>query len=380
MNDGPLTGLVLTGGGSRGAYQAGAIQAICDICSEIDIPRPFDILTATSAGAINIAYLASRAETPDEAARGLVKVWENLHTDNIFNVGISSLSSLSAKWIFKLLAGGIFDRFSAGSSARGLLDTEPLWNLINDSAKFAKIHENIEQGILHSMAVTAVNYSSGASCTFFEGASGVKPWIRAGRQSERTLLTPEHILASSAIPILFPSVKIGARYFGDGSLRNHTPLSPSLQLGARRLIVIGVRRGMGADEEVPSYSLGRVISVLINSLMLDAIDLDYERLMRINETVGKLHYGAKTPLRKVDVMMIRPSEDIGEIAYQEADAMPKTLKYLVNGLGSKQDTQGLISNLLFEPPFAKRLIELGYEDTMRQKERLIEFYTAEWVA
>lgn len=376
MKQRPLTGLVLTGGGSRGAYQAGAIQAISDICKEIGEPKPFDIMTATSAGAINISYLASRAEDPCAAARGLVKIWENLHTDNIFNIGISSLARLSSKWVFKLLTGGIFERFSK-TATRGLLDTSPLWKLVNDSSKFATLHENIEKGILHSMAVTAVNYSSGASCTFYEGAPGVKPWIRAGRQSEKTVLTPAHIIASASIPILFPSVKIGAKYFGDGSLRNHTPLSPPLQLGASRLLVIGVRRGLGADEEVPSFSLGRVISVLINSLMLDAIDLDYERLMRINDTVGKLHYGAQTPLRKVDIAMIRPSEDIGRIAYEEADAMPKTIRYLVNGLGSPRDAQGLISNLLFEPPFAKRLIELGYEDAMRQKERIVEFYTAE---
>ena len=365
-------GLVLPGGGARGAYQAGVLKAVCQITNEIGIEVPFSILSGISVGAINVALLAAHADDLCAASSQLVSLWDSIKTKEVIRTDPISLGKIVLRWSLELSTGGIIKH----KKARSLLDNSPLSRLIDREVEFNKIQDNIDKGHLDGVVITAVNYTDGSSYNFYQTNEEIEPWVRTRRTAIQTKITKDHILASMALPIYFPPHKIGKSYFADGNLRNNTPLSPSIKLGAEKLLVIPVRRKSVAGEDDAFFepTLGRMISVLLNSMLLDAIDFDFERLSRINETLDQLKPGGETPLKKIDVCMIRPSEDIGKIAYEEAISMPRSLRYFIEGLGSAEEAEGLISILLFESSFTQRLIELGYKDAMNQKEEIINFY------
>ncbi|NQY75325.1 MAG: patatin-like phospholipase family protein [Candidatus Margulisbacteria bacterium] len=372
MSDSSQIGLVLTGGGARGAYQAGVIRAITEITDDMGIVNPFPVLTGTSAGAINATYLSSFAEDMTIASKRLVRLWTRISTKQVYRIDLLSMAGIGLRWLLELSSGGL----SPKKKARALLNTEPLMELIQRGIKFQKIQENIDKGYIHSLALTAVNYSSGNSRTFFQGGAGVEPWERLRRKGLAANITPEHIMASTAIPMLFPPIKLDGQYYGDGSLRNYTPLSPAIKLGAQKLIVVGVRRKENKLMEHMDMSPtpARILGVLLNSVLLDAIDYDYERLTRINHTLKFVHETAETPLKKVDVLMIRPSQDLGIIASEEAEHMPKTILHFIHGLGTSQEASDLISYLLFEPSYTGRLIELGQKDAMEKETDIRAFF------
>lgn len=363
--------LVLTGGGARGAYQAGAIKALHEIHGREVKEIPFKILCGTSAGSLNVAYLASQANRFPAAVRRLTQLWCTLTTDKIYESSFSSLSVIGFRLIAELLSGG----FIKTKKSRSLLDTSPLRRLIDRYVPFENIEKNIQSGVLEGIAITAVNYSNGFSRVFYQSKDTTQPWRRFRRFGEPAFIRKEHVLASSAIPILFPPVLIDDHYYGDGSLRNYTPLSAGIKLGAEKLIIIGVRR----DEHLQPPTNGRmptfarVISLILNSVLLDAIDLDYERLNRINHTLTQLRSDGTTPLKPIKSLMIRPSCNIGEIAEEESGAMPKTVSHLIKGLGTKKEAADLISYLLFEPSFTTRLVKLGYDDTMNRRAEIESF-------
>jgi NTE family protein len=364
-------GLVLTGGGARGAYQAGAIRAIAEITKEIGIDQPFNVLVGASAGSINVSYLACRADRMFSATAELQQLWEEISTDKIFRVDTLSLLRIAARWAIELTTGAL----SGNKTARALLDTTPLRNLITDHFDLVKLNENINEGLLHALAITAVSYGNGSSKTFFQGPPDITAWARIRRASESALITPDHIMASTAIPLLFPPVQIGNVFYGDGSLRNHAPLSPAINLGADKVLAIAVRREEDEAEGFsPAPTIGRIASVLLNSIFLDAVDIDYERMTRVNRTLAAVNDLEDVSLRPVDVCIIRPSRDIAQIAVEEVKAMPATLRHLVRGLGTPEQTAGLLSYLLFEPPFTRRLTSLGYQDAWTQKEQIVQFY------
>ncbi len=364
-------GLVLTGGGARGAYQAGVIKGVAEIAHELGIKQPFKVVTGISAGAINAGYLATYGRDMLQASQGLVRIWEQITSDHVFKVGPFSLMGIAFRGLFQLLTGGLLSE----KKTRAVLDTSPLRRLIESNMSVLEIQRNIEGAVFDGLAITAVNYSTGYCTTFYQSNQLVHPWQRIRRSAERTQICPDHVMASTAIPLLFPPQKVGDVYYGDGSLRNHTPLSPAIKLGAERLLVIGVRHEDEGepDDDPTAPSPGRIFSVLLNSILLDAIDIDCERLDRTNETVDKMKPWAGTDLRAVKALVMRPSQDIGEIAAEEAGAMPRLMSYLLRGLGSKEENEGLISYLLFEPPFTRRLIELGYQDTMDRKGEIVAF-------
>ena len=366
-------GLVLTGGGARGAYQSGALTAISQIAESMGIRQPFPIITGTSAGAINAAFLAAQAKNIRVGCNRLQKIWTVIRTEMVYRTDLVSLAKISLSWMTQLSLGGAW----RAKQAQALLDTSPLWDKIVSRIQYKKIQENIESGALHSLAINLINYTDGHSNSFFQGGPDIQPWERAGRRGIRGQITAEHIMASSAIPILFPAVMIDGSAYGDGSLRNYTPLSPAIKLGATKLLVIGVRKDADVwlTPDVSKPSVARIVSVVLNTVLLDAIDHDYERLSRINSTLSKLPTDSPSGLKPVEVFMLRPSKDLGEMALEESANMPKTIRYLLKGLGNGADAADLMSYILFEPPFTTRLTKLGYDDTMAREAEIRNFYS-----
>lgn len=399
------TALVLSGGGARGAYQAGAINALTLIASELGIAKPFQIITGVSAGAINAAYLAAHAQDLGPAAERLTTFWSALRSEQVFRTDAWSLGRIGFHWAVDAVSGGP----RVGQRSRALLDTSPLRNLLHRNIPFSAIRTNLATKHLDAFAVSATNYATSECISFFmhsATAASPSPWRRSRRVGLPWEIGVPEVMASSAIPLLFPPVTVGARHFGDGCLRNSAPLSPAVHLGADRLIAIGVRRAtpidafqppaardkishadlLDADGDQPhgakpslAPSIARVLNVLINAVLLDGVDADIERLMRINKTVSLLPEEARkqSPLRVIDCLYLHPSTDIARIAIEESSNMPRLIRYLVSGLGSMSEAADVISYLLFEPSFCRRLIRLGYEDTMARKEEISKILTGD---
>lgn len=370
-------GLVLSGGGARGAYQVGVLSAVADIAQSLGIREAFDIYSGVSAGAINATFLAAGADDFGRACKSLVDLWSHLTSDHVFKSDVGSLGKIGFNWMKSVSIGSM----TGSAPGLALLDTEPLKNLIADRLHFAKIQNNLDQKVFKALAITAMDYQSSTGVTFVQGAQGLRTWKKGRRQSESAQITADHVLASSAIPLLFPPVAVGPRFFGDGCIRNTTPCSPSIYLGARKLMVIGVRQqGTSAyDERIlqshKSPSVAGVLNVLLNAVLLDGIELDLERLQRVNALMDLVPQGLHDtlPYQKVEVLSIAPSADIGEIAAQKHHKLPPVIRYLLKGLGRIEEASEIVSYLLFDPSFCTQLIEIGYEDGMKQKEDIQRF-------
>jgi len=369
--------LVLSGGGARGAYQVGVLSAISDIAQSLGIKEAFDIYSGVSAGAINATFLAAGADDFSASCKSLVDLWSQLTSDQVFYSDISSLGKIGFNWFKSVSVGSI-----AGSTpGQALLDTTPLHNLIKERLPFAKIQNNLDRQILKGLAITALDYQSSTAITFVQAQEDTPSWEKSRRKSEKTNINVEHVMASAAIPLLFPPVGVDQRFFGDGCVRNTAPCSPSIYMGAQKLLVIGVRRqGTTAYEtrilqNQKAPSIARVLNVLLNSVLLDGVELDVERLARINSLIDQIPPSVHDELtyKKVDFVWIAPSADIGEIAAQKHMKLPPIIRYLLKGLGSINEASEIVSYLLFDPSFCTQLIEVGYEDGMRQKEEIQRF-------
>jgi len=370
-------GLVLTGGGARAAYQAGVIKGLYDISVELGIDNPFDVITGTSAGSINSSYLAAGYDDLDATISNLVTLWSDIHSDLVFKIDSFSLLKMGMKWLFELTTGSLFVK---RKTVRALLDTSPLEALIRSHVNFEQIVDLINNGRLQGFAIKAANYSTGLIETFLNASDEIDLWEKTGRKARRETINYRHIMASTAIPILFPPVKIGDCYYGDGSLRNYTPLNPAIKLGANKIFVVAASRSL--EERFKSSvnttpSLARILSMVLNSVLLDAIDNDIEQLQRRNEILSHLQNSGADNLKmkNIETLMIRPSADIGKIASQEVRALPRTIKHLLKGLGTRKEASDLTSYLLFEPVYTNRLIELGLQDVLAKKDEIKRFYT-----
>lgn len=372
----PKTALMLSGGGAHAAYQAGVLRAIVEILPK-RAPNPFPIICGTSAGALNAAALATHASRFQLGVHGLELVWRNFHTNQVFHSDLPSLLMRGGHWLSALLMGGL-----NAQRPVSLLNNTPLAKLLERMLRFDRISLAIERGDLHAVSVTCSGYTSGQSVSFFEAAREVGNWRRTRRLGVRTRLGIPHLMASSAIPILFPAVKLNREYFGDGSIRQLSPLSPALHLGADRILVVGVNGGTKAPEalrEPQTYpSTGKVLGHLLNAAFLDGLELDVARLERTNRVAALLspeqRVGSDLGLRHIDIFKILPSRPLDEIAMQHADELPRSLRlFLRRNRGGRSTAATLLSYLLFERGFCRALIDLGYQDAMRVRMELARF-------
>jgi NTE family protein len=306
----------------------------------------------------------------------LTELWSSLSSDQIFKTDVLSMGKIGLQWMSELSFGG----FGAATEGRALLDTSPLLNLLRRHLDLEKIQANIDSNSLKALAITALDYQTSETITFVQGHPEAPSWQKNRRRSVRAKIMAEHVLASSSIPILFPATQVGERHYGDGCVRNLAPISPALALGANQALVIGVR--LQKEISTPPHtspcktpSIARVSNVLLNSVLLDGVEVDVERLKRINEFIRRVPPQHQTNLnfRPIDVVFISPSEDIGAIAADLSSRLPRVIRYLIKGLGPLDEASEIISYLLFEKEFTSRLIDMGYRDGMASSQQITRF-------
>ena len=373
--DEPVVGLILPGGGARNAYQAGVLKAIGDMLPD-DAKNPFPVICGSSSGALNAVLLASSANRFREGVDRLYGIYANFHVGKVFKTDAWTALKSGVRWSLAFMPV----RFSK-SKPRSLLDNSPLRDLLERHIRFVRIQQAIDSGDLHAVSITASGYSTGTSVTFYQAHKGMMPWKRSRRIGQPTELTLNHLMASSAIPVLFPAVKLKTEYFGDGSMRQTAPLSPALHLGANRLLIIGVRNprldtAPLDSAKIPYPSFGQITGYIFDTLFMDSLDADIERMRRINHTITetkdkRVEY-QDTSLRQIEYLVISPSRDILEIVERYVDNFPRSVRILLNGIGAlAREGRPLMSYLMFDAPYCKELMELGYEDGMAAREQLM---------
>lgn len=371
------TALVLPGGGARGAFQVGVLKAIAEL-----LPRrasnPFPIISGTSAGAVNSIVLATRAHKLRTAVAELERVWAHFRCHHVYKTDHLTMLRSSLHWTASLIFGG----WLVGMP-NSLLDNAPLRELLKRNVHFPRIRDAIEAGHLEAIAVTAAGYASARSTTFFEADPDRAGWERTRRVGRNTELGLDHLMASIAVPFVFPPTRVGDEYFGDGAMRQATPLSAAVHLGADRILVVGIRDETGGREvdasDVPP-SFAQIAGYMLDTLFMDGLYSDLERITRINELLGavpgeSVRIGDKE-MRAIDTMLIVPSKDLRMIAEKHRAELPLAIRLLLRGVGGKSPGENkLLSFLLFEQAYTRELIKLGYEDAMRVKDELRDFVT-----
>jgi NTE family protein len=369
--------LILTGGGARAAYQVGVLKAIAE-----SLPRnahcPFPIICGTSAGALNAATLAVNAGNFRKGVQYLTTTWKNFHANQIYRTDVIGVFNNSMLW----LAGVVLNMIGINKLTKvSLLDNSPLIELLEKMLPCERIQDSIDAGYLHALSITASGYGSGQSVTFYQGVKQLVPWRRKGRLGIPMLIENRHLLASSALPFIFPATLINREYFGDGSMRQTAPISPALHLGATRVLIIGV--SMNDNHQHPDRadigeypSLASIAGHALNSIFLDSMEVDLERLKKINDLVAIMpeEMRERAEIRHVDALIILPSQPIDKIAERHATELPWTIRLLLRLIGARQQSGGtLVSYLLSEKKFCSALIELGYQDALKRRDEIIAF-------
>jgi NTE family protein len=327
----------------------------------------------------------SRADHFSIAAQGLWDLWAGLDSDRIYRSDAASIASLGAKWLGTLGMGGLIGR----ERANHLLDTQPLRQLLKQELHLDRLPSFYKNGILKGASVSVTNYLTGTAISFFDGDENTQTWIRSTRIGVRAPLTLDHVMASSAIPVFFPPVNLDGALYGDGCIRLTSPLSPAVHLGAEKIIAVGIRYMRSNDQIMElnqslkrsELSIAEIGGVLLNAVFLDSLENDVERLERINQTLSVLSVEQRKslaqPLRQVPLLVLRPSQDLGQLARGTLHEFPKMIRFLLQGLGAKEDKGwDLLSYLAFEKAYTTQLIELGYYDTIRKKDQIVEFMSS----
>ena len=387
----PTTGLILTGGGARAAYQIGVLAALAQLRRDAGITsgNPFPIIAGTSAGAINAGTLACQADDFDAAVDGLVYIWQNIHVDQVYAADAFGVVRSGARWLTMMSIGWALARWRR-SRPKSLLDNAPLGELLRRWVRIERLDKMLEEGHMQALAISGSSYTSGQHVTFYQTRRDIEPWQRSQRLAMRTQLTTEHLMASSAIPFIFPAEKLDLdgqpEWFGDGSMRQSAPISPAVHLGADRVLVIGAGRmheppGRRAVATVGHPTMAQIAGHALSNIFLDALAVDVERLQRVNKTLTLLSAEqlAQSQLRPIDVLVIAPTRRLDDLAGEHMGSLPAPIRALLRsagagGQGKSASGSALTSYLLFEPSFTNELINLGMSDTLARRAEVQAFF------
>ncbi|MFD1711943.1 patatin-like phospholipase family protein [Ottowia sp. GY511] len=386
----PHTGLVLSGGGARAAYQVGVLRAIRAIRREAGMaqaPNPFPIVCGTSAGAINAAALAAGADHFDTAVRRLTRVWTHIHAQDVYRADAWDALRAGTRWVSLLSLGWALTQLRH-ARPRSLLDNAPLGTLLRTQIPLGRIPLMLANGHLQALSIAASSYATGEHVTFYESAHAVAPWSRAQRNAVSARIGVPHLLASSAIPFIFPAGEVAVdgqdSWYGDGTMRQVAPMSPAIHLGADRVLVIGAGRAneprTPTPAKAPAYpTLAQVAGHALSSIFLDTLAADIERTQRINHTLSLIAPQARShsALRSIDLLVISPSQRLDDLALQHVGELPGTVRTLLGILGVRPKDRAsgaLASYLLFEPGYTRALMQLGWSDALRQRDDAERFF------
>jgi NTE family protein len=387
MTENGKTGLILTGGGARAAYQVGVLRAIADLLTNAGWPagqNPFPIICGTSAGAINATALACHADNFGVGLRRLERIWSNIEAHHVYRADSIAMLRSGASWLSRLSFGWMMRRWIK-MPPRSLFDNSPLVDLLNKMLDFSGLDASLASGSLEALAITASSYTTGMHLTFYQTLKNIEPWIRSQRLAQRDFISVQHLLASSAIPFIFPSIPLnwsgGLEYCGDGSMRQLAPISPAIHLGAQKVLIIGAGRMSETKREVPEKiaypSIAQIAGHAMSSIFLDSLAVDIERMTRINKTLSMLpeEKRNRSELRSIESLVIAPSERLDEIATRHVKSLPAPIRVMLSGIGATE-TRGsaLASYLLFEPGFTNELMALGFADAMNVKDDVLAFF------
>jgi NTE family protein len=392
MYETPLAGLILTGGGARAAYQVGVLRALARMRRECgaDLTRnPFGVIAGTSAGAINAAALACGADDFEASVERVAQVWRDFHAEQVYRADSLGVIRSGAQWLTMLSIGWVIARWRR-ARPRSLLDNEPLAELLQRMVPLARLRLMLRARHIHGLAVSASSYSSGLHVTFYDAVVPIEPWTRSQRIAVQGRISHAHLLASSAIPFVFPAAAIEldgmSEWFGDGSMRQTAPISPAVHLGSQKVLVIGAGRmheppGRRVENNAGYPNLAQIAGHALSNIFLDALAVDVERMRRINNTLSLLPEAArsKTALRPIDVLVIAPSQRLDDLAAEHQNTLPVPVRAMLRGMGvtgQGRDARGaaLASYLLFEAPYTRALMALGEADALARRDEVVSFF------
>ncbi len=363
----PHLGLVLTGGGARSAYQVGVLKGVAELLRR-GSACPFPIITGTSAGAVSAIALASDAAHFRHSVYAIERVWRDFRVHHVFKADAVSMIKSGLHWMLAFMTGGWLVH-----PPPSLFDNTPLWGLLREQLRFEGIPRSLYKEHLQAIGICATCYADADSVTFYASASAIEPWARVFRKGARVPLTLDHLMASLSLPFLFRPVLLHGQYYGDGAMRQTSPLSPAIHLGANRLFIVGVNdpvsTGIAAKKQALEPSFGQVVGFMLDSLFMDTLNADLERIRRYNETNAS---------QRIEFLVMTPSKDVNEIARRHAQELPRSLRALMRVMGVNNTASTLLlSYLLFERGFTRELIALGHEDARARGDEIRAFLALE---